>query len=37
VLKVEVKVILARFGHTSIKSMQKMNRERSERRKKEKD
>jgi len=30
VLKVEVKVILARFGHTSIKIMHKMNREQKE-------
>jgi len=34
VLKVEVKVILACFGHTSIKIMLKINHERSEQRKK---
>ena len=34
VLKVKVKVILASFGHISIKIMLKINRELSERRKK---
>jgi len=33
VLKAEVKVILACFGHISIKIMLKINRERSEREK----
>jgi len=35
VLKVDVKGILARFGHISIKIMLEINRERSERKKRE--